>query len=97
MESAISLFQHPSFASEGIGRIIIILGGQTNLKRVRHLPGFYADVPPVSSDNQKIYLYLHVPASSLVHVGDFETTLKTSTNGYRDQEDSGRSPTSSYV
>ena len=73
--TAISLFQHPSFASEGIDRGIIILGGQTNLKTLRHLLGFYADIPPVSSDIKDV----SVPActaSSLAHAGDLETALR---------------------
>ena len=53
--TGISLFQHPAFASQGVDRSIVIVGGATGQKTVGHLPSYYADVPPVVSSTTKAH------------------------------------------
>ena len=62
--TAISLLQHPSFTGEGVDRSIAIVGGsrEASSKMVGHLPHYYTDVPPVTTNMKNI----SVPATSVV-------------------------------
>ena len=53
--TAISLFQHPSFAGEGLSQGTAIVGGSgdTNSRTLNHLPHYYTEVPPVASSMMK--------------------------------------------
>lgn len=48
--TGISLLQHPTCANEGVHRGVVTIGGNAGSKKVSHLPHFYTDVPPVTSN-----------------------------------------------
>ena len=53
--TAVSLFQHPSFAGEGPSRGIVIAArsGDASFRRLDHLPYYCTKVPPVATSMKK--------------------------------------------
>ena len=53
--TGVSFLQHPVFADQGVNRRIVIAGGASSQKTVRHLPSLSIDVP------QRRHLYHLAP------------------------------------
>ena len=65
--TAISIFQHLSFAGEGLSRDIVIVAGSGNAssRTLDHLPHYYTEVPAVATSMKKP----SVPEARMVSLG----------------------------